>query len=106
MLASLPNPNRFSSTAKHPRSDRQRTRQRPHQYSHNNKDRPVVSPIRARAGRLDDVRVIVGERADAARADGFAARIEALAQDGAPRAARAREPRPAPKGPPAQGVLF
>ena len=28
-----------------PRSDRQRTRQRSHQYSHSNPDRPVVSPI-------------------------------------------------------------
>ena len=55
----------------------------------------------ARAGRLDDVRAIVGERAD-----GFVARIEALAQDGAPRAARARETRPAAKEPPAQGALF
>ena len=35
MLASPPSPNRISSTAKYPHSDRQRTRQQSHQYSHN-----------------------------------------------------------------------
>ena len=41
MLASLPIPNRIGSTAKCPRSDQQR----PHQYSPNNENRQVVSPI-------------------------------------------------------------
>ena len=41
MLASLPTPNHIGSTAKCPRSDQQR----PHQYSPNNANRPVVSPI-------------------------------------------------------------
>ena len=38
-------PNRIKSTADCPRLRRQRTWQRPHQYSPNNANRPVVSPI-------------------------------------------------------------
>ena len=60
----------------------------------------------ARAGGLDDVRAIVGERADAASAERFVDRIEALAEARAPRAVGDAEPRPDPKEPPAQGSLF
>ena len=62
MLASLPIPNRIGSTAKCPRSDQQR----PHQYSPNNENRQVVSPI---------LRAIVVDRAGPANAEPIARSI-------------------------------
>ena len=59
----------------------------------------------AREGRLEEVRATVTERAGASKAEGFVARIAALAEAPAPRPARGPKPRSAPKEPPDQGTL-
>ena len=59
----------------------------------------------AREGRLEEVRAAVTGRAGASKAEGFIARIAALAAAPAPHPARGPGPRSAPKEPPDQGTL-